>query len=303
MRYWLRAAVVIVAIVAAGGCALLYKATAELDLNLMPGVQDIGSPSWSPDGSALVFHIQTEGRSEIYRVDIDESDVVQLTSADAYSRSPAFAPDGSRIAFTRAPDYLTYALYLAESDGSRARPLLGAGVSGLDPSWSPDGRRIVVVDGSVDQVLGSAGRLMTVRTDGRGRRRLVGPVQARNPAWSPDGRWIAFSRSENEVYGVYVVPAEGGRERLVIKQASDPAWSPDGKRLAVSRGLKGIFVVPLDGGRPQRLPIHLPDGPGLSDLAWSPNGRHIAFATVEALYIANTDGSGSQRVASLDDAG
>lgn len=302
MRHWLRAAVVIAAIIAAGGCAFLLRAASDIELDVFPGVTDIGAPSWSPDGSALVFHIQREGRSEIYRVDVDERDVEQLTSEEAYSRSPAWAPDGSRIAFSRAPDYLSYVLYLAESDGSNARRLFGGGASADHPGWAPDGRRIVFVAGSVDQVLGSVGQLQTIGADGRGLRRL-GPRQARNPAWSPDGDWIAFSRSENEVYGVYVVPADGGRERLLIKQASDPAWSPDGKRLAVSRGLDGIFVVPLEGGRPQRLPIQLPDEPGPGDLAWSPNGRHIAFATVEALYVANVDGSGVQRVASLDDSG
>jgi TolB protein len=286
-------AIAFAAIVTVGGCGD--------EFDLFPGVTEIGAPSWSSDGSALVFHLQKDGMSEIYRVDMDDGDVERLTSAGAYSRSPAWAPDGSRLAFTRSPDDVDYALYLAESDGSNARRIFGGGGAALDhPSWSPDGKRIALVAGYVDHVLGSAGRLLTIRVDGGGPRWVNRPG-ARSPAWSPDDRWIAYSRS-GAGWGVYVVPAEGGRERLVIKKASDPAWSPDGRRLAVSRGINGIFVVPIAGGRAQRLPIPTSNMQAMGDLAWSPDGRRIAFATAAALYVADIDGSGIRRVASLGDA-
>jgi Tol biopolymer transport system component len=294
-----RLVIVVAAIGAVGGCALLLKSLA-FEVDYFPSAAELGAPSWSPDGSELVFHIENGGKSQIYRVDSDGGDFEQLTSEEAYSRSPAWSPDGSHIAFSRAPG-LTYALYVADSDGSHARRIFSTDVSIDGPSWSPDGARIAFVTGSVDPVLGSVGHLVTLRADGRGLRELD-PLDARNPTWSPDGRWIAFSRSENPVYGVYVVPAEGGRERLVVKQASDPTWSQDGKRLAVSQGRAGIFVVPLEGGGPRRLPIRLPGEYGPDDLAWSPDGRRIAFVTNGALYVADVDGSGVRRVATVKDA-
>ena len=88
----------------------------------------------------------------------------------------------------------------------------------------------------------------------------------------------------------------------MVKKAGDPAWSPDGERLAVSRGRNGIFVVPLQGGRPKRLPIRVPDEPGVDELAWSPDGLQIAFVTVDALYVADVRGVGARRIADASDA-
>ena len=305
MGFLVRVTIVLATLGAVGGCAVLLKSQLDFNVGYFPSSaeRELGAPSWSPDGSELVFHIESERKSEIYRVDADGGDLEQLTSEEAYSRSPAWSPDGSRIAFSRAPDHLTYALYVAERDGSHARRIFSSDVSIDGPCWSPDGARVPFVTGLVDQMFGSVGHWVTLRADGRGLKQLD-PWDARDPAWSPDGRWIAYWRSKNEadgVYGVYVVPAEGGRERLVVKQVSDPAWSPDGKRLAVS-GRAGIFVVPLKGGRPRRLPIRLPDEYGPDDLAWSPDGRRIAFVTYGALYVANVDGSGVRRVASVKDA-
>lgn len=295
MNRWLVGTVAAAAIAVGGGCG-------DVGLDLFTGVTEIGAPSWSPDGSALAFHIQAHGESEIYRVDADGGDFERLTSEEGYGRSPAWSPDGRRLAFSRAVDYLTYDLYVADADGSVAERVHRGRGDSDHPTWSPDGTKVAFVVGGVDQVLGSAGALVTLDVGSRSLRRL-GPLAARNPAWSPTGPWIAFSKSENEDYGVYVVRADGRRsERLVISGASDPAWSPDGRLLAVSRGTEGIFVVSAAGGRARRLPIDVQMEIGVGNLAWSPDGTRIAYATTEALYVADVDGGPVRKVAGIEDA-
>lgn len=293
MTRWLVAAAAAAALTAGGGCG-------GPGGSIFSGVTDIGAPSWSADGTELVFHVQADGESEIYRVDADGGDVEQLTSDEGYARSPAWSPDGRRLAFSRAVAFLSYDLYVADGDGSSPR-LVHSGDSD-HPTWSPDGTRIAFVVGGVDQVLGSSGALVTLDLASRSVKRLGAP-QAVNPSWSPTGAWIAFSRSTNEAYGVYIIRADGrGDERLVIRHASDPTWSPDGRLLAVSRGVEGIYVVAVTGGRVRRLPIDVQMEIGVGDLAWSPDGTRIAYATTDALYVADVDGRRVRKVAGIEDA-
>src|SRR5262245_29616537 len=59
------------------------------------------------------------------------------------------------------------------------------------------------------------------------------------PSWSPDGTRIAFQTSENSVYHVYTMAADGSDRQLMTQGANDdrhPTWSPDGSLLAVDTG-------------------------------------------------------------------
>lgn len=191
------------------------------------------------------------------------------------------------------------------ADGSDARPLGSPTSHSADhPSWSADGRRIVFVEGGVDELLGASGRLVTVDARGGHARRL--PVAgAGYPAWSPDGTQIAFDRGGNGVLGAYVVRVDGrSKPRLLLRGAMEPAWSPDGTRLAASKGVGGLWIVPAAGGRPGQLPIDVGLDIGIApdDLAWSPDGARLAFTTSDALYVAELRTGKVHRIASIRDA-
>lgn len=127
-----------------------------------------------------------------------------------------------------------------------------------------------------------AGEIWAVSRDG-GAARLVAAGQGRNsgPIFSPDGRWIAYTGTYDGNTDVYVVPTAGGEpKRLTWHPGADEAlgWTPDGKGVlfestrASHRDLAQLYVVPLDGGAPQELP--LPSG----DMAsFSPDGGHLAY--------------------------
>ena len=117
------------------------------DIELGPG----SAPSWSPDGSKLVFVtlpvcspydgcVVVIDPGHLAVMDADGRNIQAL--AAAIGGSPAWAPTGDVIAFVGCCDSLPQ-LYLTRPDGSTPVKLSIQGVDGANhPVWSPDGRRI-----------------------------------------------------------------------------------------------------------------------------------------------------------------
>lgn len=130
------------------------------------------------------------------------------------------------------------------------------------------------------------GDLWTVSREGGVATRLTShPGLEINPKFSPDGKWIAFSGQYDGNTDVFVMPAEGGEpRRLTYHPAADLVlgWHPDGKRILFRSSryseiqrYNQLFLVSVDGGLPERLP--LPMGELTS---FSPDGNKIAYNRV-----------------------
>jgi len=103
------------------------------------------------------------------------------------------------------------------------------------------------------------------------------PADDMSPTFSPDGGQIAFF-SSREGGGIYLIPALGGPERLLVRGGRYPRFSPDGRWIAYTSGTKGwlaeskVFIVPVDGGTPKQIAA---DIPWTCDPVWSPDGRQL----------------------------
>jgi dipeptidyl aminopeptidase/acylaminoacyl peptidase len=133
---------------------LLVPADGGTPRQLTRGDYNHGAPSWTPDGRGLLFSgllIEDAGyrwaESEIYRLDIETSDVTQVTTRKGPDRRPVPSPDGRYIAYigydTTTVDYIESSLYVMAADGSSPRVL----TSELDRTpgalfWAPDGRGV-----------------------------------------------------------------------------------------------------------------------------------------------------------------
>jgi Tol biopolymer transport system component len=108
-----------------------------------------GDPSWSPDGSQIVFTSnRDDGNFDIYVMNADDgSDVTRLTNNNAADGDPSWSPDGSQIVFTSNRESGNLGVYVMNADdGSDVTRLTGSTDNdSTEPSWSPDDTRIAFV--------------------------------------------------------------------------------------------------------------------------------------------------------------
>jgi TolB protein len=120
-------------------------------------------------------------------------------------------------------------IYTINPDGSGNTQLTHNDTDDLDPSYSPDGKKIVYVaqDGPKGDL-----EIYTINSRGGDKFQLThNDVDEEWPTYSPGGRRIAYTPIEG-VGGIYSIKAGGGGKRLVAHNGGAPSYSPDGNRIA-----------------------------------------------------------------------
>ena len=251
----------------------------------------------------IVFASNRDGDWDIYSMDVNGNNVVQLTDHPKSDKYPACSPDGRRIAFTSERD-VTRDLYVMDSDGKNLVRLTQDNFKEGRPSWSPDGTRIAF---SVFRFDVGNSEIYAMDADGNNLTRLAKHKwHDVAPSWSPDGSKIAFVSFRdggfNTPQHIFVMNADGTERRNLtgdthLKRNWGPTWSPDGRKIAFrSRFFDvppsiDIFVITADGKELEQLT----DGPrGSWSPVYSPDGTKIAFVSSRDgdhnIYVMDTDG-------------
>ena len=215
-------------------------------------------------------------------------------------------------------------IYVMAADGGNLRRLTNNSDGDWNPSWSPDGKRIVFTskrDGHFMHGI-PTDEIYVMDANGRNQQNLTNnPSYETSPSWSPDGKRIAFDSNRDGRFNfeIYVMDADGGNVQRLTNNPDPnghpddryPSWSPDGKRIVFSARREGhvvhnwdttyeIYVMDADGGNEQRLTNNRNN-----ELApvWSPDGNRIAFAADRKgdfgnfeIYVMDADGGNEQRL-------
>ena len=238
------------------------------------------SPAWSPTGPELAYVTDRSGADEIWIRNMETGREQPLVTPRSFEggrveflTTPAFSPDGQRLAFVRhnranAKGLDATEIWIVPAAGGAPVPLTTLPVAQWEPSWSPDGKWIAFI------YQGPPSGLMRIRVGSGDPPEMIWPIDVPMAAfsgdWSPRGDWIAVAAKE----GVMLVSPDGKTKRLLRKPFfSGMAWSPDGATLyGLQEGRdEHIVAVEVATGH-ERVVARIPSGMLLREL-WFPAQR------------------------------
>ena len=200
----------------------------------------------------------------------------------------------SKVAFTRTVADEKPDIYLSKGDGSDVRQLTIHPSTDMNPTWSPDGKRI-----AFESTRDGTSQIWLIDTDRRNRTKLTDEISADSPAWSPDGNRIAYhselkdsvnAELEIQRYQVCVIDINGSnRQSLTGAGNIQPCWSPGGSKIAFVSGRTNtdqIFIMDSNGQKPKQLTF---DSGYKRSPIWSPDGEKIAYVSTTRIWMINIE--------------
>ncbi|RPJ28880.1 MAG: serine/threonine-protein kinase [Chloroflexi bacterium] len=309
----------LVAVPSTATATLLPTKTVEPTLEVTATPDDTPVPAATSLGGGvgqIAFASSFSGIPQLYLVNMDGTDLKQLTDMQEGACQPSWSPDGRQLVFTspclgRGEFYETLynesSLYVINFDGTGLSQLTQSPGSDFDPDWSPDGTRIAftsVRDGFRQiYLLDIESRAVTLLTN------TTDAVESSQPTWSPDGTKIAYTVKRVGTYQVWAMTDTGQEAVQLARSGQDlwdflPAWSPDGKTIFFSQRRLGPYRPWLMrvnyedlSQDPKRLEFPTP----IEDVSFSPDGLWLVFEGMDGsgnrdIYFMTAAGSGRTRL-------
>lgn len=182
-------------------------------------------PSFSPDGTQIVYMSERDGNRDLFIMDLEGNDVRQLTDSPAYDYEPNWAPDGEHIAYVSRSSGNSE-IYVMDVDGGNVVQLTENPALDWRPVWSPDGKWIVFESWRTGN-----GDVYIMRANGTQMHRLTtSEAEDGNPNFSPDGRFIVFHSQRTGNYQLFILEVADPENQWHLDTGSVrallPVWSP-----------------------------------------------------------------------------
>jgi len=241
-----------------------------------------------------------QGRQSNHKLQVSDADgfnAQTIASSVEPLMSPAWSPDGRKIAYVSF-EKKSAAIYVQTlATGERSRVAEFPGINGA-PSWSPDGSKLALTlskDGNPDiYVLNLLTRSLSKLT--------TSFAIDTEPTWSPDGRNIVFTSDRGGKPQLYIMSSQGGQERRLTFSGNYNAkasFSPDGRYIAMVHGNGNDYRIAVMDLASKSFNV-LTDGRSDESPSFAPNGSMILYASKKgnASYLSavSLDGKMQQKL-------
>ena len=213
-------------------------------------------PSWSHDGTKIVFERILSSKPDIFVMNANGSGQTNVTNSSAYDTGASWSPDGGHIVFASDRVGGRLQVWTMKPDGSGLTQLTNAAGISDSPSWSPDGSYI-----AFESTRDGSREIYIMKTDGSAQTRLTFNDNNYGPHWSPDGSKIVWYRND----GLWTMNANGAAKIQLTHDVGPlvldghPSWSPDGTMIVFDTSRSGnsdLWVVKPDGTGMQQITLN-----------------------------------------------
>lgn len=239
----------------------------------------------SPSGEMLVFSAERNGDSDIYLIDTEGFQTIQLTFSSSNQENPAVSPDGKYIAYSSAGE-----IYIMNINGSNKRKLSAGG--GQHPTWHPSGEWIYYAKPVGLRPFSYRYAIYKIRKDGIGLQRIT-HFGYRNicPKISHNGKYLYFSDDPNWTPDDRIIRTDvnGNNPEIILDKngVTDGRFSisPDDKTLLLTVSEnpdgytepKNLYLFDIETGEKIRI-FNRTGRESYRNGCWSPDGNKFAYS-------------------------
>jgi TolB protein len=172
---------------------------------------DHATPALSPDGKRMVYESVIESKEQLFAMDLDGSNSVQLTRGPDGHEDPAWSPDGQKIALV-ADENDFQVIYIMNPEGTGVSRLTDRDSHTIHPNWSPDSKKVIYCSSDdLHPPAKNPSEIYSVDIETKRIVRLISGGINTFPSWSSDGRHIVFRRIvQPNNSEIFVADGDGG---------------------------------------------------------------------------------------------